>query len=272
MFQPHLIPRGLEATGGTVGVAALVFISCCLLWCWLARRRGSAAVRSALSHTDPETRRAGVLVAAGHSLRRYGRILLRHTRHETAEEVLITRAEVARQRRCRGRGSRGKLRRWADAFLSDRDVPQSGHRDDALPDRACGEPDAGVAVIDPLQAFEAVPREEPPALLACASAPSLLPAPVWTAAPGQLDPLAVLASLGDDSFTRRTRRTPPRLDRRGPAPARPQDPEALIDRLVGITPRCRARSDDLWASGSLSFSLQPASTSAVPNFERTDIY
>ena len=214
----------------TGAVACLVVLTSVLVFG--ARRQSSAALRVALSDPYPETRRAAVLVAARHGLANHAGLLVAHSRRETAEDVLFALAMVVRDRGCPGRGARAKLRRWSDALLSAGGTSRSGHGDTASRDRSSRlDPALALGVIDALQVLEAVTPVEPPASPAGPAKPALPPASLWTATPGELDPLAVLASLED-----RPGIPPPRRDSPGLEPEHRHDPEALVDRLAGITP------------------------------------
>ena len=250
-----LVGGNPDAVTGALGcLLVLTFISLVR-----ARSRTSAAVRSALSDPDPETRRAAVLVAARHGLSHHARLLLGHARREEAGDVLFALAEVVRDRGCFGHGSRAKLRRWSEAFLSVREPSGSGDRKRASP-HGCSGPDPVLAcdVIDALQVFDAV---EPPALPTGGAKEAHGPAPVWTAAPDELDPLAVLGSLEG-------RPAPPPSRRDWREPGHRRDHEALVDRLAGIAPgrrapagpRARQALTDRPGGSGLSEGVQEAAT------------
>ena len=221
---------GANAVVATGAVACLVVLISVVLV--RARRQGSAALRVALSDPYPETRRAAVLVAARHGLANHAGLLVAHSRRETAEDVLLTLAMVVRDRGCPGRGSRATLRRWSEALLSAGKASRSGQGETASRHRSFRQdPALARGVIDALQVFEAVTPVQPPTLPAGAAKQAPRPAPRWTAAPGELDPLAVLATLDDQWGT-----TPSTRESGDPDPQDRRDHEALVDRLAGITP------------------------------------
>ena len=213
-------------------------------------------MRRALTEEDPETRRAAVLVAAGHGLRRYARLLSSTTRTERSERVLLTLADVVRTRGCPGRGASKRLRQWSEAFLRDaepsRRAPRRRSAEPCSDERPSAEPRSEeeqlppvVDLIDPLDLEQVAPVDGAPALDPPRADLSLLPAPVWTAAPGQLDALAVLASLADNAAPKSTRTPPPPrngdsappANGHGTRSARRWDHDALVDQLAGVAPR-----------------------------------
>ncbi len=203
-----------------------------------ARRDTSAAVRLAIRDPRSETRRAAVVVAARHGLARYARLLAMHARHEQARDVLITLAEAVREHGCPGRGPSAKLRRWSESFLSQVETSESAHGDERS-GRSHSRQDGlsrAVGVIDALEVVTAQRDDDRPPSPRRTSE-RRLPAQVWTAGPGQLDALAVVASLEDRPYTYGTTQTPPRPDARHPERRRPVDHEALLDRIAGVAVR-----------------------------------
>ena len=227
---------------GVVG-CLVVLISISLL---RFRGQSSAAVRLALSDPRPATRRAAVLVAARHGLTHHARLLVAHARQETAGEVLLTLAEAVREYGCAGRGSPARLRRWSEGFLRVREPSGSADHEETSPHRSSGQDLVHApAAIDALQMFDAV---EPPASGPGRAEGALLPASPWTAALGELDPLAVLASLEGRSGTMSMTRTPSPRQSAEVEPGHHRDHEALVDRLAGLErkppPLARLRTGD----------------------------
>jgi hypothetical protein len=198
------------------------------------RRTATRAVRRALADSDPETRRAAVLVAARHGLARYARVLWKRLESENADCVLLALAEVTRaQRWRRGGGRRDDLRGWAEWFLAVRTVPRPEPPGPAEEGPGRRESDAGDALhnIDALEVIKALPERG-------SELPGDKATPAksrrrWRARPNELDALKVVDGL---AASRNGQRTPSTPAPNGRGHHRRTDIDALLNELAGVRP------------------------------------
>lgn len=229
---PELVPDGLSFRL----VAAVVLVGWVVLAHLLGRWVMTSAVRKALLATNPDTRRAAVLVAAHHGLGPYAGVLSRWVATEALESVLLPLAEVVCDPRERRRGRRrNQLRGWAEDFFEARAAKSRERAEMASSLPICaGEPgEAGPPVtFHAIDALLAVEQPVAPAL----EPPRAGPAERrrrWRACPDELDALKVLEGLGGRPRTRR--RPLPELPEGEPGSEK-VDLDALVDALAGVQP------------------------------------